>query len=275
MSSFYTPRLGLQPETREQMLMRIYERLRTEGIFTENYNTFLGSNWHRFLSASVLPMMEEQQASFFEAQAKLFTFWSDHHMAISGGMGASYEGILNLFRPYCTGLNIVNFNQDKNLGSAGNMSLYFDNLTLHGVPEKLSQLTALFRRAMPIAIFTPIGEHQIDVDFTGANNKSYKYFNLSPDKYDKIDIRIRVLYKIGTVAYPSETISESVRAQFEATNTIGRGFYPTAYFDHQRLPNISSMVIEWSLANTTSWSSAHLPAQFGQKYVINNAMVVQ
>lgn len=274
MSDFYSPRLGLQPETREQMLLRMYQHVYTQGLFTEDFNSFLGSNWHRFLSSSVLPMLEEQQANFFEAQAKLFSFWHDHHLAVRGGLGSSYEGILNAFRPYCTGLNLVNYSQDSSLGSAGNMALYFDNLVLHDQVEQQELLRSLFRKVMPIAIFTPQGDYQLEVDFTGTNSKVYQYFHLLPEHYDALDVRIHVSYKAGAVAYPVQSIVDSVRAQFDLTNRIGRGFYPTAYFDHELLPNLSQMLVEWSLENTTNWSSNNLEAKFGQKYIIKSAVVV-
>lgn len=275
MSNFYTPRLGLQPETREQMLMRIYERLRTEGIFSEDYNTFLGTNWHRFLSDSVLPAIEEQQALFFEGQAALFSFWQEHFMAVQGGFGSSYEGFYQLFSPYCVGVNLVTIEHDMTLERPGNVALYFDNLVLHNDLEKLDTLRGLFRRAMPLAIFTPRGDTAIIVDFTGANAKTYHYFNLEPENYTKLDLRITVEYKMGAITYSDAVISQSVREQFDATNRIGRGFYPESYFDHALLPNIASMQIEHKLSGTGEYYNENREADFGQKFIIDVITIVQ
>jgi hypothetical protein len=267
--SLYSPTLGITPQTREQMLINIHAYLSQEGIYRGDFNAFLGTNWHRMVSVSIIPMLEEQQAAWLEAQTQLFSFWQDNSMAVQGGMGASYEGMHNIFLPHCRGLNIVTYENDDTLGSAGNMSLYFDELT-----EESELRNSLFKKAMPIAIFTPLGTEQITVAFSGNNAKTFRFFTLKEEAYTALSVRVTLGYKSGTIIYPAGLVKESVQEQFDKTNRIGRGFYPDSYFDHALLPNIASMNIEHNGLDG-QWSNSFLAAAFGQKYRIDSIEVVQ
>ncbi|NIZ41400.1 hypothetical protein PVA45_07765 (plasmid) [Entomospira entomophila] len=268
----YTPAMGLSLESREQHLAKIYTYMKDHQLYSESYESFLGSNWHRFLSHSVLPLLEDQQARFVEVQASIFSFWRDHHMAVQGGMGSSYEGFIHRFRDYCTSLHLVTMHDDPRLTSAGQISIYFDHLQLQ--PDD-PLLIDLFRKSMPIAIFTPLGDHQVEVSFSGANSQTYRYFNLEPNDYTPLDLRIYPRYKAGTASYANTQIIQSVHEQFQASNRIGRGFYPNSYLDHQQFPAIDHYRIESSLADEIAFSDQVRVAKLGQKFILRTIDVIQ
>lgn len=267
--NFYTPTLGLTLMSREQQLAKMYQYLVDSNIFIGSYELFLGSNWHRFLSQSVLPVLEEQQAQFVQAQADMFTFWQDNRMHIKGSHGASYEGFIQLFQPHTTSIHLVTMKEDTRLKNPGELSIYFDNLQIEPLP-----LRDLFRKAMPLACFTPLGDYTIEVNFTNANSQTYRYFNLLPSDYTALDLRIHVSYKQGLMRYSTEEIITSVREEFDHVNRIGRSFYPYAYFNHAKLPNLASMRIE-SLVEGSTFIGDVRKAELGQKFILQHLEVLE
>jgi hypothetical protein len=266
----YTPHLGLQLKSREQNLRTLYQYLYDNSIFTESYEFFLGSNWHKLISSSVLPLLEGQQAQFVASSAALFSYWQEQHMLIKGSTGSSYEGFIHRFSPHCKSVQLVTMQEDKSILVPGELAIYFD--TLEDMPT--DQLADLFAKAMPIAIFTPQGNHSIEVPFSLVNKKTYKYNNLVEKDYTVLDLRLNVSYKSSTIAYEKSLIMESVRSEFDRLNHIGQSFYPKSYFDHNRLPNIASMRVDSALAGELNYLNNFRKANFGEKFVIGNMDVV-
>lgn len=269
----YSKELGWIPQTREQRIGTLFQSAQANG-FTSDYTEFKGSNIHRIHSSTTIPALETMDDNIVQALTNIFAYMEMSYKDIAkGSYGSSYEGWANSFRNLCTGLYIVDSTIDPSLGTAGNIALYFDDLLLDD-----ARVQQAFLRCVWAGMIThhkaeaTADKHDISLEFTASDAKTYLYHNLTPDNYTHLYLRVFTSYKRGMLTYSPTVIDASIREQFDAINRIGRGFYADSYFDHDRLPNLAGLRILSSL-DDINWLEGDRPAEPWQKYIIDTIEV--
>jgi hypothetical protein len=270
----YSPLLGFTPSTREEMIYQLYLSAVNNAAYNGSFTDFKGSNWHKMLSSTVLPFFESRQADMVTIMANMFSYWQQKNIAINGSFGSSYEGWYNNFNGLCKGLQIVNAADDPTITPTGAVALYFDDLV---ATEKQLEVTDAFKRSIWPGMITPNGDTTITINFTSAGAKQYQYFNLTPDAYTMLDIKILVTYKANGLQYSPTDIEKAFVDQFNKTNYIGNNFYPSAFFDTSEFVHVAKFSVMSKLADDPldPFTNDLRPCLFGQKFDLTTNIIVE
>lgn len=262
----YSPNIGFTPRTRLEMVQQAYEAwVRLTGT-NDTFAQFQGTNLHLVLNV-FFEEIEKLEAKIAELQANQFDFWKNNNMAVQASLGAAYEGWQKVFAPLCDGLDIVGAMEDSTL-KPGEIVIYFDNLKAAEL-----ELKEAFLRCKNVAEPTVRGDQNVQITYSNGQSRIYNYFNLLPENYTPIHVKITVNYEKRGLNYKDSDFIEHFKKNFERLNFINKSFYPESYMDMSPFPGVSDFIITTKIADDETWVAGIRSIEIGNKYKIESIEV--
>ncbi len=262
----YSPNIGFVPRTRLQMIQQAYEKWVALTGTSDTFAQFQGSNLHLILNV-FFEQIEYLEAQIAQLQASQFDYWQNNNMAISASLGASYEGWQHVFGPLCDGLDIIGAMEDESL-QPGQIVIYFDNLT-----ASEQELQEAFLRCKNVAEPTVRGDQEIQITYSNGQSRIYRYFNLQPENYTPIQVKISVHYQKRGLNYKDSDFIEHFQENFQRLNYINKAFYPESYMDMSPFPGVSDFTITTKLSEDETWVEGNREIEIGHKYYLEGIQV--
>lgn len=262
----YSPNIGFTPRTRQEMVHQAYEKWVNLTGTSDTFAQFQGTNLHLVLNV-FFEQIEALEEKITELQAAQFDYWQSNNMAIHASLGSAYEGWQHVFASLCTGLDIIGHTEDNSL-KPGEIVIYFDNLT---ATEK--ELQEAFLRCKNVAEPTVRGDKKIQITYSNGQTREYSYFNLSPEHYTPIHVKITVTYEKRGLNYKDSDFIQHFQTNFARLNFINKAFYPESYMDMSPFPGVCDFTLTTKVDGDETWVEGDRQIEVGNKYKIGSVEV--
>lgn len=259
----FTPNVGFTPRTRLELVKQAYDKWVELTGAKDSFLDFQGTNLHLLLNV-FFEEIEMLEAKFVELQASQFDYWLTHNMAVESSFGSSLEGWIRVFSPLCTGVDLIGNSEDSTL-KPGEIAIYFDNLQCTN-----EQLVDAFLKCKNAAEPTPRGDKTVKVNYSNGQSREYKYFNLLPENYTFLQVKIKVFYEKMGLNYKDSDFVDNFKKNFSVKNRINKAFYPESYLD--TFPGVADFEV-YTKKGIEEWTAGVRKIDLGNKFDIESVVV--
>lgn len=249
----YLPETGFTPQTRNDMLITSFNFFKAQG-YAGSYEEFSISNTATWLDGNLFPLLDRYQDELVKIQEGIWRTLHDMYGTIEQGVGSALNPFMRELAKLCDGVFVSIPHLDDSL-PAGTIAIYLDNAINDQVADVARLETTLADIVWP-GMVSVVSQHapQLElshnytahVGFINGQFFTYDFYNLHPNDYTLLYIRIDLLYKHGATRYEDNQIIDYAKTKLLNDLQIGKSLYVNSFLNHHEFPHLASMSLAWS-----------------------------